>query len=270
MKSIRGHKKNFSKLSFALIFFLAAFGFFSKRLFQHEQGKDSSFPESGLVTAVYDGDTIKVKFKNEKERKVRLIGIDAPEIGDSREEAKFRAHMARRFAFFYLYRKTVKLSYDWEIEDKYDRLLAYVWTEKQGLFNKFILSEGFAAVFLKFPFKYREEFIEAEREARELEKGFWKKGPYPSISVQDTRAYLGKLLSVKYTCSRVQTKGKFVFLYSSGEEFSTLVPRESISFFPELKSFKGKALTVTGFLEEYKEKHQIVAFFPRQIKIEKQ
>jgi len=161
LKSIRGHKKNFSKLSFALIFFLATFGFFSKRLFQHEQGRDSSFPESGLVTAVYDGDTIKVRFKNEKERKVRLIGIDAPEIGDSKEEAKFRAQMARRFAFFYLYRKTVKLSYDWEIEDKYDRLLAYVWTEKQGLFNKFILSEGFAAVFLKFPFKYREEFIEA-------------------------------------------------------------------------------------------------------------
>ncbi len=178
--------------------------------------------------------------------------------------------MARRFAFFYLYRKTVKLSYDWEIEDKYDRLLAYVWTEKQGLFNRFILSEGFAAVFLKFPFKYREEFTEAAREARKLEKGFWRKDPFPSIAVQDTRAYLGRLLSVKYTCSRVQAKGKFVFLYSSGEEFSTLVPRDSISFFPELKSFEGEALTVTGFLEEYKEKPQIVAFFPRQIKIEKQ
>jgi len=267
---MKKYKKNFSKFILTPIFFLAIFVFSSERLIQREQGKDSSFPESGLVTAVYDGDTIKVRFKNEQERKVRLIGIDTPEMDDSREEAKFRAQMAKRFAFFYLYQKTVKLSSDWEIEDKYDRLLAYVWTEKQGLFNKFILSEGFAAVFLKFPFKYREEFIEAEREARELEKGFWKKGPYPSISVQDTRAYLGKLLSVKYTCSRVQTKGKFVFLYSSGKEFSTLVPRENISFFPELKSFKGKALTVTGFLEEYKEKPQIVAFFPRQIKIEKQ
>ena len=178
--------------------------------------------------------------------------------------------MAKRFAFFYLYRKTVKLSYDWESEDKYGRLLAYIWTEKQGLFNKFILSEGFAAVYLNFPFKYKEEFIEAEREARKLEKGLWKKGPFPSISVSEVRAYLGKLLSVKYTCSRVQTKGKFVFLYSSGEEFSTLVPRENVSFFPEIDSFRGKALIVTGFLEEYKGKPQIVAFFPRLIKIEKQ
>jgi len=269
LKSIRGLRKNFSNFILTPIFFLAIFVFSSERLIQHEQGRGSSFPESGLVTAVYDGDTIKIRFKNKQERKVRLIGIDAPEMEDSREEAKFRAQMAKRFTFFYLYRETIKLSYDWEIEDKYDRLLAYIWTEKQGLFNKFILSEGFASVFLKFPFKYREEFIEAETEARKLEKGLWKKGPYPSISVQDTRAYVGKLLSVKYTCSRVQAKGKFIFLYSSGEEFSTLVPRENASLFPVLKSYKGKALSVTGFLEEYKGKPQIVAFFPRQIKIEK-
>jgi len=266
---MKKYKKNFSKFILTPIFFLAILVFSSERLIQPEQGRGSSFPESGLVTAVYDGDTIKVRFKNEQERKVRLIGIDTPEIEDSREEAKFRAQMAKRFAFFYLYRRKIKLSYDWEVVDKYDRLLAYIWTEKQGLFNKFILSEGFAAVFLKFPFKYREEFIEAEKEARKLERGLWKKGPYPSISIKDTGAYVGKLLSVKYTCSRVQAKGKFVFLYSSGEEFSALIPRENVSLFPKLKSFKGKVLSVTGFLEEYKGKPQIVAFFPRQIKIEK-
>ncbi|HDZ26029.1 MAG TPA: hypothetical protein ENH65_05905, partial [Candidatus Aminicenantes bacterium] len=104
MKSIRGYKKNFSKFILAPIFFLAIFVFSSERLAPRGQERGSSFPESGLVTAVYDGDTIKVRFKNEKERKIRLIGIDTPEIGDSREEAKFRAHIARRFAFFYLYR----------------------------------------------------------------------------------------------------------------------------------------------------------------------
>jgi micrococcal nuclease len=267
---MKKHKKNFSRFILTSIFFLVIFVFFSEGFIQNEQEKDSSFPESGLVTAVYDGDTIKVRFKNKQERKVRLIGIDTPEIENLREEVKFRAQMAKRFAFFYLYRKTVKLSYDWEIEDKYGRLLAYIWTEKQGLFNKFILSEGFAAVYLNFPFKYKDEFIEAEREARKLEKGLWKKGPYTSIPVGEVRAYIGKLLSVKYTCSRVQTKGKFAFLYSSGEEFSTLVPRENVSFFPEIASFRGKALIVAGFLEEYKGKPQIVAFFPRQIKIEKQ
>lgn len=262
--------KNFSKFIFVFIFFLAIGGLFAKRFLQHGQGRGSSFPESGLVTVVYDGDTIKVRLKNEHERKVRLIGIDTPEIDDSREEVRFRAHMAKRFAFFYLYRKRIKLSYDWEIEDKYGRLLAYIWTENEGLFNKFILSEGFAVVFLNFPFRYRKEFIEAEREARRLEKGLWKKGPYFSISVGEARDHIGKLLTVKYTCTRVRTKGKFVFLHSSGEEFSTLIPRENTSLFPGLNSFRGKVLFVTGFLEEYKGKSQIIAFFPKQIKIGKQ
>lgn len=269
MKSIRRFKNNFSRFILTPIFFLVILVLSSERLIQQEQGRGSSYPESGIVTAVYDGDTIKVRFKNEQERKVRLIGIDAPEIEDSREEARFQAQMAKRFAFFYLYRKTIKLTYDWEVVDKYDRLLAYVWTDERGLFNKFILSEGFAAVFLKFPFKYREEFIAAEKEARKLERGLWRKGPYPSISARDTGANLGKLLSVKFTCSRVQAKVKFIFLYSSGEEFSALIPSENASLFPELKSFKGKVLSVTGFLEEYKGKPQIVAFFPIQIKIEK-
>lgn len=262
--------KNFSKFIFVFIFFLAILGFFSKRFFQYEQDRGSSFPESGLVTAVYDGDTIKVRFKNKHERKIRLIGIDTPEIEDSREEVRFRAHMAKRFAFFYLYRKRIKLSYDWEIEDKYGRLLAYIWTENEGLFNKFILSEGFAVVFLNFPFRYRKEFIEAEREARRLEKGLWEKGPYSSISVSEARDHIGKLLTVKYTCTRVRTKGKFVFLHSSGEKFSTLIPRENSSLFPGLNSFRGKVLFVTGFLEEYKGKSQIIAFFPKQVKIGKQ
>lgn len=262
--------KNFSKFIFVFIFFLTIVGLFAKRFLQHGQGRGSSFPESGLVTVVYDGDTIKVRFKNEHERKVRLIGIDTPEIEDSREEVRFRAHMAKRFAFFYLYRKRIKLSYDWEIEDKYGRLLAYIWTENEGLFNKFILSEGFAVVFLNFPFRYRKEFIEAEREARRLEKGLWKNGPYPSISMREARNHIGKILTVKYTCTRVRTKGKFVFLHSSGEEFSTLIPRENTSLFPGLNSFRGKVLFVTGFLEEYKGKSQIIAFFPKQIKIGKQ
>jgi micrococcal nuclease len=263
-------KKNLSKIILIPVFFLIVFVLFSEGFIQDEQERDSSVQESGLVVTVYDGDTVKVRFKNKQEKKVRLIGIDAPEIENLREEVKFRAQIAKRFAFFYLYKKTVKLSYDWEREDKYGRLLAYIWTEKQGLFNKFILSEGFAEAYLFFPFKYKAEFIEAEKEARKLEKGLWKKGPYPSIPVSEVRAYLGKLLSVKYTCSRMQTKGKFVFLYSSGEEFSALIPRENVSFFPEIDSFRGKALIVTGFLEEYKGKPQIVAFFPRQIKIEKQ
>ena len=261
-------KKSFRKFIFVFFLVLCFSSLFAERFQPFKQKKSFSLQESGLVTAVYDGDTIKVRFSSGQERRVRLIGIDSPEIEDPRKEKRFQAFMAKRFAFFYLYQRTVKLSYEeGDIEDKYGRLLAYVWTEKQGLFNKFILSEGFAYAYLNFPFRYRREFIATEEEARKLEKGFWQKGRYPSISASETRSHIGSLISVQFICLRVEAKGKFVFLHSSQEDFSALIPQENISLFPEIKSLEGQELSVTGFLEEYKGKPEIVVFFPRQIKV---
>jgi micrococcal nuclease len=229
----------------------------------------SSFPDRGVVTAVYDGDTVKVRFIDGTEKRVRLIGVDSPEIGDPREEIKFFAYMAKRFTFFYLYKKEIKLSYDWQLEDKYGRLLAYVWTEKQGLFNDFIVRQGFAFAFLRYPFRreYQEQFKKAENEARIMERGLWKKGDYPIVQAKDARQYLGQILTVKYICSKVEAKRQFYFLCSSEGDFDALIPQENISSFPDIKSFENKTLVVTGFIEEYKGRVQIIVFFPLQIKI---
>ncbi len=258
-------RKSFLRIISVFLFIAGLLGYFSAQPIYPRQEESSFLPQSGVVTAVYDGDTLKVKFKSDNERRVRLIGINAPEMGDLREEVQFRAHMAKRFVFFYLYRERVKLTYEWELEDKYGRLLAYVWTEKQGLFNKFILSEGFASVFHGFSFRCKHEFIEAEQKARRLKKGLWNEGDYPSISAREASTHIGSLLTVQYICIRVQAKGKFVFLYSGENEFSALIPRESLNLFPDVKSYGEKVLSVTGFLEEYKGNPQIVAFFPRQI-----
>lgn len=262
-------KRDFLKFLFGFLFLFLIVGFFGKRILELDHRQLNSFPESGIVAAVYDGDTIKVQFKNGRSKRVRLIGVDAPEINGSGEKAKFKGYMAKRFTFFNLYRAKIRLSYDWQYEDKYGRLLAYIWTEREGLFNKFILQEGFAFVYLHFPFRndYRKEFIEAEREARRVEKGIWKKGPYPSISLSEVKDYIGRIVSLVYICQGLKNQGKFLFLHSSGDRFSALIPQENISIFPELESFKGKKLSVTGFLEEYKGQPQIFVFLPSQIQI---
>jgi micrococcal nuclease len=261
-------KKSFRKFIIVFFFVLCLSHLFAERFQASKPKKSAPFPGSGLVTAVYDGDTIKVRFNNGQEKRIRLIGIDAPETNDPREEKRFYAFMAKRFAFYYLYGRTIKLSYEEsDLEDKYGRLLAYVWTENQGLFNKFILSEGFAYVYLNFPFRYRSEFAAAEREARGQEKGFWQKGRYFSIQASETRNHIGSLISVQFICFRIEAKGKFVFLHSSQEDFSALIPQENLSLFHEIKSFEGKKLCVTGFLEEYKGKPEIVVFFPMQVKV---
>jgi micrococcal nuclease len=220
----------------------------------------------GVVEVVYDGDTIKVRFEDGTEKKVRLIGIDSPEFEDERDDIRFLASISKRFSFDHLYRKKVRLSFDWEREDKYGRLLAYVWLDKDILFNEFILKEGFASVFLKFPFRedYRQRFVQAERTAREQERGLWQKEPLPAVSSSEAVKNTGRYISVNFKCTDVQSRGRFVFLRSP-DDFSALIPRNSVSLFSDLQSLEGKWLSAKGYLEDYQGKPQIIVFFPLQI-----
>lgn len=260
-------KKNNNNFRFLVIFvvFSGFAALFALGITRDQSAESISLPERGKVIVVYDGDTIKVRFRDKQEWKVRLIGVDAPEIGSPVKEVEFQAQMSKRFTFHYLYQKKIRLSYEDELIDKYGRVLAYVWTEEQGLFNKFIISEGFASAMRNFSYQYREEFRETEHEARKLEKGLMNRDEYTQISPQEASRFIGQLVSVKFMCKNALPRGKFIFLNSSQGEFSALIPKESLSLYPDPQSFMGKDLSVTGFLEEYKGKPQIMILLPMQI-----
>ncbi len=260
------HRKRITPGLSVFLFILFFFFFGSRSAITNIKFDRSPPGDTGQVIVVYDGDTIKVQFDDGRTQRARLIGIDAPEIEDERDEVRFLAYMAKRFAFFHLYHKRVKIEYDWERADKYGRLLVYVWTEEVELFNEFILREGYASAFTKFPFKgeYRKRFIAAERQARTLEKGLWKREPLLTIPAKDTLDHVGELLSVKFLCTDVRTSGNFVFLNSS-EDFSAVIPRAQISLFTQISTLEGRVISVRGFLETYKGKPQILVFLPLQL-----
>jgi micrococcal nuclease len=244
-----------------LIWFAAAF----------EQEQNALPIPSGkcVVIVVYDGDTIKVRFDNGVEERIRLIGIDTPEMNEEDEDLRFHALIAKRFSFYYLYRQTVELSYDRTLRDDYGRLLAYIWLEDETLFNEFILREGFASSLLRFPFRkdLRQRFIQAEKEAKDFEKGIWQKRPLPVIDVRNVGKNIGKLISVEYFCKEVEDGSRFIFLHSKDVRFSALIPKENKDLFPLALSYSGKQVVVTGFLEEFKGKPEILLFLPSQIQI---
>ncbi len=229
-------------------------------------GDSSRLPETAIVTVVYDGDTIGIRAGRHFEKKLRLLGIDTPELSDSREEVLFKAHIAKRFSFIHLYRQKIKLTYDWPLEDRYGRILAYVWTEKTGLFNRFILEKGFASVFRKYPVKYQEEFLRAERKARQEHQGFWSDGDYPIIPAEGAKNHIGELFSVSFFCSETFLSNKF--LYLKGKHFSALIPVRYLDTFQKLEQYRRRYLTVTGLIEEYKGQPQIMIFLPKQIREE--
>jgi len=223
--------------------------------------------EEGIVSAVYDGDTIRVSLEGGRSEIVRLIGVDAPELNDTREEVRFFALMSKRFAFTMLFRERVSLTFDWERRDKYDRLLAFV-SSRHGLFNEFMIMQGFASAYLRFPYRddYRRRFQAAEREARAEGRGMWRPEPYPMIDPQDTRGHIGELARVRFWCAEVENRGKFLYLHARDGDFSALLDKKDLESFPRPDTLTGRELIVSGLLEEYRGRPQMLLFLPLQLR----
>lgn len=128
------------------------------------------------VTQVVDGDTIKVLLNGQTET-IRLIGLDTPETVDPRKVVQCFGKEASNKAKELLYGKNVILEADntQGERDKYDRLLRYVFLEDGTLFNKLMISEGYAHEYTydSNPYKYQLDFKAAEKEARENSRGLW-------------------------------------------------------------------------------------------------
>jgi micrococcal nuclease len=116
------------------------------------------------VTRVIDGDT----FETETGEKVRLIGINAPEISDIFGEE------AKKYLSDLIENKTVDLQSDniSNDQDRYQRLLRYVTLDGIDI-NKKMVSDGFAFTYLKYKFSKSTEYRQAQLEARETNKGIW-------------------------------------------------------------------------------------------------
>ncbi|MBI2597057.1 thermonuclease family protein [Candidatus Daviesbacteria bacterium] len=130
--------------------------------------------EKALVTQVVDGDTIKVN----GEKTVRLIGIDTPETVDPRRPVGCFGKEASNETKSLLTGKVVYLQKDVSETDKYGRLLRLVFLSLEDgslLFvNDYLVREGFAKVYTYPPdVKYNEQFLQAEKEARQFKKGLW-------------------------------------------------------------------------------------------------
>jgi micrococcal nuclease len=127
---------------------------------------------SAPVTKVTDGDTIHVTFQGHDER-VRLIGIDTPEVPWYGGEGECYGVEAGLFARHSLSGSSVRLVFDVDRRDRYGRLLAYVYVGPE-LFNLTLVRLGYARADPVPPdTRLASQFAQAEAEARSAGKGLW-------------------------------------------------------------------------------------------------
>ncbi|MHB8155740.1 MAG: thermonuclease family protein [Candidatus Omnitrophota bacterium] len=137
-----------------------------------------------LVTRVVDGDTLVL----ENNERVRLIGIDTPEMHESSklnrdgqrlgQDVEIIKHLGRR-SYEVMKKlvqgKRVRLEFDLERLDKYKRLLAYVYLPDGTFLNAEMVKQGYASLMTYPPnVKYADLFLKLYQEARQNQRGLWK------------------------------------------------------------------------------------------------
>ncbi|MFN3471469.1 MAG: thermonuclease family protein, partial [Aquificaceae bacterium] len=103
--------------------------------------------------------------------------------GRSLEEIVKMGKLAKEFTKELLAEgQIVYLEFDVQKTDRNGRYLAYVWLPDGRMLNEVLLREGYAQVYTIPPnVKYQKRFLEAQKYARENNKGFWSiEGFYPT------------------------------------------------------------------------------------------
>lgn len=135
-----------------------------------------------------DGDTIKVKVDGE-EKTVRFLAVDTPESVHPTKGVEYYGKEASEYTCNKVTNaKKIELEYDdnSDKEDKYDRLLAWVWVD-DSLLQDDLVSNGYAEVaYLYGDYKYTSLLQDHQAVAESKEIGIWNEEARNNFSSDST------------------------------------------------------------------------------------
>ncbi len=130
------------------------------------------------VIKIYDGDTITIS-DGTHEIRVRLIGIDTPEMNEKNPILRNLANQAKDYLSSLILNQFIYLQLDHLNEksmhlDKFGRLLAYVYRFSDNLFvNAQMMRMGFSQEYEKYSFEQLHYFRKLAAQAKAEKLGIW-------------------------------------------------------------------------------------------------
>ncbi len=214
------------------------------------------------VKYIYDGDTIKL----ENGQKIRLSGINAPEVANRYHNGEPFGEKARQWLSNKLNGKSIRLETDIEKHDKYGRLIAHAFTREGEHINALLLKNGLAFVTLHPPnLKYADTLWQAQKQAEEKGLGLWSHpyfAPknYTEISGKFNKGWhriRGRIIKIK------QTRRNIYLKFSA--QFSVKIPYKYQSAFPAFEHYVGKLIEARGWLNKSRYGYQLMIRHPVDI-----
>ncbi|MDQ6992424.1 MAG: thermonuclease family protein [Mariprofundus sp.] len=190
---------------------------------------------------IYDGDT----FRTSKGERIRLLGINTPEVGHNRQRPQPFSKEASKRLKQLIAGKVVQLSFDKERRDIYGRTLAQLYLRDGRWINKILVREGLAQLYVFEPnHRWSRALLAAEQQARAEKLGLWSSKRFKIVAATNIRnRHIGQFRLVTGTIKQAKKWGfKLARLHIS-------IPHKYRSFFkhpPTLKA--GQPVTVRGVI----------------------
>ncbi|MEW5249476.1 thermonuclease family protein [Microbulbifer discodermiae] len=192
---------------------------------------------------VRDGDTLILQ----DGRRVRLIGVNTPELARADAPAQPLAQEAKRFSERFLGNGGLELVFDQERYDRYGRLLAHVYNHRGESLESALLSAGLAFHIAIAPnLTLAECLSQREQRARQRALGVWAPGAWPPLHAAEVGPgdggfvlLLGRVQKAEYNRFLwLHLDGPVTLRLSNSGEYGQLTPSD----------WQGAKIEVRGWL----------------------
>jgi len=219
------------------------------------------------VAWVYDGDTIRL----EDGRKIRLVGINTPETGRGKRPAQAGAEQAaqRLRQIIDAHDGQIAVRFGEDRYDRYDRMLAHLYTPEGKSIGATLIREGHAAAITVPPNAWNADcYYSAEDTARKQKRGIWKTGTLgPSLSKELSRESRGFHI-VRGRVIRVGHSRSATWLNLEGDVALRIGEADKF-YFPETDwdNMKDQVIEARGWIYTHKDQLRIKIRHPRTLRI---
>lgn len=196
-----------------------------------------------VVQHVYDGDT----FKTTRGEKVRLLGINTPEVMHDTQPSEPLGESARLYLQQHITGQTVRLEYDQQRKDIYGRTLAHVYLSDGTWINQALVQKGLAHVYTFAPNVGKAaQLLFSEHRPIDKQSGIWGVARFKLLQSTDVNnQHIGQFRIIQGNIARTDANGW-------GFQFANVhisIPRKYRELFkqpPFPKQMQGSTVRVRG------------------------
>ncbi|HEB55509.1 MAG TPA: thermonuclease family protein [Gammaproteobacteria bacterium] len=224
------------------------------------------YDEQVTIKRVIDGDTLQLT----DNRRLRLIGVNAPERGRNGQAAEPLAghawHMLQTLASPGSH---LRLRWGKQKKDRYGRLLAHVFNTDGRNLSASLLRAGMGAAIQIPPNLWAYQcYLRAEKSARKQQRGIWGQPYFSPLDANQLATGVHGFHFIRGRLSRIG-KSKTALWLNLGKHFALRIRKKELPYFKNIhfERLIGRELTARGWIYAYRGRWHMNLHHPASLEI---